>query len=216
MSANKIKSVPVPTLKRLTRYIHLLTRLRNEGVRQVSSTVIASELQLDPTQVRKDIQFTGIVGKPKTGFPVDNLIEAIREFLNWNNTSDAFLVGVGHLGAAMLGYREFRQYGLNFVAAFDVAPSKVGTQIAGVHVLPLSKLTNLAQRMHVHIGVITVPPDAAQAVADMMVAGGIRAIWNFAPVQIKVPDQVIVENAQLTQSLAVLTHKLSESLEIKS
>lgn len=216
MSTNKIKSVPVPTLKRLTRYIHLLTRLRNEGVRQVSSTVIASELQLDPTQVRKDIQFTGIVGKPKTGFPVDNLIEAIREFLNWNNTSDAFLVGVGHLGAAMLGYREFRQYGLNFVAAFDVAPSKVGTQIAGVHVLPLSKLTNLAQRMHVHIGVITVPPDAAQAVADMMVAGGIRAIWNFAPVQIKVPDQVIVENAQLTQSLAVLTHKLSESLEIKS
>ncbi len=206
----KTKPTPEPTLRRLPKYLNLLTKLKEENVVEVSSTLIANELGLDPTQVRKDIQYTGIEGKPKTGFFIDDLIKAIRTFLNWDNTTDAFLVGVGSLGTAMLGYKQFKLHGINFVAAFDNDPNKIGNYIHGIPVLPIEKLTNLASRMKVHIGVLTVPASVAQTIADMMVAGGILAIWNFAPTHIKVPDNVIVENAQLTHSLAVLTRKLSE------
>lgn len=206
----KIKPTPEPTLRRLPKYLNLLTKLKEENITEISSTLIANELGLDPTQVRKDIQYTGIEGKPKTGFFIDDLIRAIRTFLNWDNTTDAFLVGVGSLGTAMLGYKQFKLHGINFVAAFDNDPNKIGNYIHSIPVLPIEKLTNLASRMKVHIGVLTVPANVAQTVADMMVAGGILAIWNFAPTHIKVPDNIIVENAQLTHSLAVLTRKLSE------
>jgi redox-sensing transcriptional repressor len=206
----KAKPTPEPTLRRLPKYLNVLTALKERNILEVSSTLIANELGLDPTQVRKDIQYTGIEGRPKTGFYTDELIKAIRTFLNWDNTTDAFLVGVGSLGTAMLGYKQFKMHGINFVAAFDNDPEKIGQHVHGIPVLPLFKLTNLTSRMKVHIGVLTVPASAAQAVANMMIEGGIQAIWNFAPTHIKVPDNIIVENAQLTHSLAVLTRKLSE------
>ncbi len=206
----KTKPTPEPTLRRLPKYYNLLTALKEQNVDEVSSTLIANELGLDATQVRKDIQYTGIEGKPKTGFNTTELISSIRVFLNWDNVSDAFLVGAGSLGTAMLGYKRFKQYGVNFVAAFDNNPDKIGQYIHGVPVLSIDKLTNLTSRMKVHIGVLTVPAFAAQALANMMIEGGIQAIWNFAPTHIKVPDNVIIENAQLSHSLAIITRKLTE------
>jgi len=208
----KVKSTPEPTLRRLPRYLHLLKFLKETGDKSVSSTLIANELNFDPTQVRKDIEYTGIVGRPKTGFIVSELILAIEEFLNWNNITDAFLVGTGSLGTAMLGYGRFKDYGMNFVAAFDNDEMKIGKTIHETPVLSMEKLVDLARRMHINIGVITVPAFAAQHAADLLIDGGIRAIWNFAPIHLKVPKGVLVENAQLTQSLAVLTHKLADTL----
>ncbi|MBI9072527.1 MAG: redox-sensing transcriptional repressor Rex [Melioribacteraceae bacterium] len=210
MTASQFKSAPEPTLRRLPRYLHLLFRLREGGLEDVSSTLIARELKLDPTQVRKDIEYTDIVGRPKTGYPIEDLIIAIEAFLNWNNTEDAFIAGVGNLGSAMLGYQRFKKYGLNFVAAFDTDKQKIGTQIDTIPVLSIEKLPDLANRMKIKFGVLTVPPQYAQFVAEIMVEGGIKAIWNFAPCQLKLPDDVIVENAQLTQSLAVISRKLHE------
>jgi redox-sensing transcriptional repressor len=210
MIESKTKPTPEPTLRRLPKYLNVLTVLKEKNILEVSSTLIANELGLDPTQVRKDIQYTGIEGKPKTGFNTDELIKSIRSFLNWDNTTDAFIVGIGSLGTAILGYKQFKLHGINFVAAFDTDTEKIGQYIHGIPVLPIEKLTNLTSRMKVHIGVLTVPASAAQAVANMMIEGGIQAIWNFAPTHIKVPDNVIVENAQLTHSLAVITRKLSE------
>ncbi len=201
--------IPDPTLRRLPHYLHLLLYLKEQGLKDVSSTIIANELGLDSTQVRKDIQYTGIVGKPKTGFDVEKLINAIQVCLNWNRFENAFLVGAGSLGTAMLGYKQFKEYGLNFVAAFDIDEDKVGKKIHGIEVLNIDRLPVLAQLMKIHFAALTVPSKAAQSCADIMVKGGIIGIWNFVPTKIKVPDHIIVENAQFSQSLAVLTRKLS-------
>jgi redox-sensing transcriptional repressor len=208
MENHQIRSTPEPSLRRLTKYLDLLYKLQSDGQVTISCTQIGNEMSSDPTQVRKDIEYTGIIGKPKTGYVVAELIFAIESFFNWNNVTDAFLVGAGNLGRAILGYEHFKKYGLNIVSAFDVSPLLIGTEINNVPILDFEKLTNLAQRMKIHIGVITAPVDCAQDIADKMVEGGIKAIWNFAPIHLKVPEGIIVEHTHLTQSLAVLTQNL--------
>lgn len=202
-------AAPEPTLRRLPAYYRFLKQLQREGRGMVSCTHIAHEFDLDPTQVRKDLACTGIVGKPKVGYEVTVLLAAVESFLGWDNMTEAFLAGVGSLGTALLGYEGFAEHGLKIIAAFDVDPQKVGSQVHGHRVLPLAKLENLARRMHVHIGIITTPAEAAQAVADQMVAGGIKAIWNFAPAPVRVPPGVVIEHQQLASSLAVLSSKLA-------
>ncbi len=214
MTALKSVVVSRSTLKRLPLYLHLVEGLCAQGVTHVSCTTIAKEFDFDPTQVRKDIEVTGQVGTARVGFSVTGLVIGIREFLGWNNAHDAFLVGAGNMGKALLGYKDFERYGLNIVAAFDKDTRKVGSKIFGKEVLPLAKLPNLVKRMHVHIGIVCVPAEYAQAVADMMIAAGIRAIWNFAPAPLRIPEGVILENARLTQSLAVLTNNLTHKLNI--
>jgi redox-sensing transcriptional repressor len=207
--------VSEPTLKRLPLYHRFLKEWQAAGHETVSCTDIGQSLELDPTQVRKDLEAVGVAGRPRIGYVLANLTEGLEQFLGWNNVNDAFLVGAGSMGSALLGYRKFEQCGLKIVAAFDMDPSKVGTQIHGKHVLALEKLPNLAERMHILIGIITVPATEAQAVADLMVAGGIRAIWNFAPVRVRVPEDVIVHYEDLYCSLAALSQKLFATLQIK-
>jgi redox-sensing transcriptional repressor len=157
--------------------------------------------------VRKDLAVTGIVGKPKVGYPVEELLEAIEGFLSWNDHHSAFLVGVGGLGSALIGYPGFERYGFEIVAGFEVDAKKVGTALHGKRILDIDKLPGLAARMHVHIGIIAVPASAAQGIADLMIRGGIRAIWNFAPIGLKVPEGVVVHNEDLAASLAVFLQK---------
>lgn len=212
--ATEIKSFPVPALRRLPGYLRFLRKLAETGREVVSCTHIAQDLRLDPTQVRKDLEITGITGRPRIGYSVPELVAAIEGFLGWNNTRDAFLVGAGSMGAALIGYTAFRDYGLNIVAAFDSDEAKIGRSIRNVEVLPTFKIPELAERMHVHIGIITVPAEAAQDVTDLLIFGGIQAIWNFAPTNINVPEGVIVENVQLSSSLAVLTARLTEAQRV--
>lgn len=205
--------IPEPTLRRLPKYIDLLKRLQSTNVKYVSSNYIADKLNLDSIQVRKDLAITGIIGKPKLGFDLDELIRSLNHTLNWDNLNDAFLVGIGSLGSAIVGYRAFSSYGLNIVAAFDNDPEKVGKTVNGIEILPVTKLGEMIKRMKINIGILTVPAEDAQTIADEMAEAGISAIWNFAPTHLKVNKDVIVENAQLTQSLGVLTHKLAEKLK---
>ncbi len=213
MKQQEQTAVSRATLKRLPLYLHLLESLMAQGVEHVSCTQIAREFDFDPTQVRKDLEVTGEVGTARIGFRVATLIVKTKDFLGWNNAHDAFLVGAGNLGKALLGYQDFERYGLNIVAAFDKDPRKVGSRIFGKEVLALSKLPNLTKRMHVNIGVVTVPAEHAQHVVDLMVSSGIKAIWNFAPAPLRIPDGIILENARLTQSLAVLTNNLTRVLK---
>lgn len=206
-----MKFTPQPTMRRIPHYLHLLKRLKESGSERVSSTIIANELSLDPTQVRKDLEYTGVKGKPKTGFIVTELIDAIHNFLNWNSQQSAFLVGAGHLGLAMLGYKRFKDYGLNFIAAFDNDEEKIGKEFFNTRVYSVDEIPALAKKMDVKIGVITVPASAAQNAAELLVEGGVQAIWNFAPTSVRVPKDVIVENAQFTESLAALSRKLIEA-----
>ncbi|MBF0594022.1 MAG: redox-sensing transcriptional repressor Rex [Candidatus Omnitrophica bacterium] len=212
MSQLKVRVVSRSTLKRLPLYLHLLESLADQGLQNVSCTQIAEKFDFDPTQVRKDLEATGEVGTARIGFRTVSLIVKIKEFLGWNNAHDAFLVGAGNMGKALLGYKDFDRYGLNIVAAFDKDTRKVGSRIFNREVLPLVKLPNLAKRMHINIGIVTVPAEYAQEVVDLMVVAGIKAIWNFAPAPLKIPEGVILENARLTQSLAVLTNNLTKVL----
>lgn len=202
------KTAGVPTLKRLPLYLRLLRRIKENGEEYASGAVVARELGLDPIVVRKDLAITGAVGRPRLGFQIDEIITAIEEFLGWSNTTDAFLVGVGNLGAALLGYQGFEQHGLRIVAAFDANPEIIGTKVHGKVVLDIAKMPSLAKRMHVQIGIITVTASVAQQVADAMIEGGIRGIWNFTPASLEVPAHVILQREELASSLAVLSHRL--------
>lgn len=207
------KPVPEPTLRRLPTYVHYLRRTAQVETETISTSLMAKELKLDPTQVRKDLACTGVTGTPKVGYNIDRLIDAIENFLGWDNVEDAFLVGVGNLGKALLSYERLSGYGVNIVAAFDVNPALVGTSINGVKIIELKKMKNLIQRMNIHIGIITTPAGSAMDVAEKMIDGGIKAIWNFAPISIDSPDNVIVQNMDLYASLAVLSKKLKQQLK---
>ncbi|MBF0331565.1 MAG: redox-sensing transcriptional repressor Rex [Candidatus Omnitrophica bacterium] len=200
------------TLKRLPLYLHVLEGLERQGQDHVSCTFIAGKFDFGAIQVRKDLEVTGVRGTARLGFKVTDLIRAIKVFLGWHNVQDAFLVGAGNMGKALLGYKDFESYGLNIVAVFDADPRKVGTKIFNKEVMPVAKMPALAKRMHINIGIVTVSAESAQSVVDAMVAAGIRAIWNFAPASLEIPEGIILENARLTQSLAVLSNKLTHVL----
>lgn len=209
------RPVSEPTLKRLPLYHRFLKEWAAAGHATVSCTDIGQDLALDPTQVRKDLESVGAAGRPRIGYVLADLTAELEKFLGWTNVHDAFLVGAGSMGSALLGYRKFEECGLKIVTAFDQNPLIVGGKIHGKHVLPLAKLPALAQRMHILIGILTVPAPAAQAVADLMVEGGIRAIWNFAPIRLHTPPHVIVHNEDLYCSLAALSQKLFAALQAR-
>lgn len=211
MKTNNAKSFPQPSVRRLPGYLRLLRQLKEEGHGQVSCTHIAGELDLDSTQVRKDLALTGITGKPRVGYELSSLIEAIEVFLGWNKATDAFLVGAGSLGRALMGYENFSRCGLNIVAAFDVAEEKMGKSIYGRLVYPMEEMPALAQQMGIVLGILTVPGATAQQAAETMVKSGIQGIWNFAPVKLDLPAAISVENVELVSGLAVLTLKLGKS-----
>lgn len=201
------------TISRLPVYLRFLRDKLKAGDENVSSTTIAEELRLNPVQVRKDLALVSTVsGRPKLGFGVKELIEDIESFLGLRNTHDAILCGVGSLGSTLLKYEGFKNYGLNIVAAFDVNPELIGKTINGIAVLGYDALPNTVRRLSVHVGIITVPKSVAQSVADTMAQSGIRAIWNFAPAHLNLPEGIAVKNEDLAASLAVLTKRLEDTL----
>ncbi len=202
--------IPTSTLKRLPQYLEVLRQLKRAGLKEVSSTKISVFADVHPTLVRKDLSFANVNSNPKTGYRVSELSAAIEKLLNWNDTSASFLVGVGHLGSALLGYQEFNQKGLSIVAGFDNNPDLIGSVVHGVPVFSALDFTAMAIRDCVQIGIITVPPESAQLIADIMVHSGIRAIWNFTPQKIIVPPNIIVEYVDMFASLAVLSRRLAE------
>lgn len=203
---------PLPTIKRIPAYLKLLNEFENNEEEWISTTMISERLNLKPIQIRKDMAFTGIIGQPKKGYPVKELKNKILTFLGWNNATDAFLVGCGGLGSALLGYKGFETHGLNIVGAFDSNPDKIGSLIHGKTVMDISKLGDLAKRMFVKIGIITVPEKYAQQIADLMVEAGIKAIWNFAPVKLNLPNDVCLQMEDLSEGLAVLSVKLKHAI----
>ncbi len=214
-SMNKLQGVPEPTVRRLPSYLHYLKILKEEGRPYVSAPHIANDIKSDPTQVVKDLSYTGVVGKTRIGYDVEELIIYLENFLGFNRQNEAFLVGAGNLGSALIGYQGFQDYGVKIIAAFDTDKNKIGNQINGIHVLHVDKFRDLAQRLHIFVGIITTPAEAAQSIADLMVGWGIKAIWNFAPVHVKVPEDIIIENTSLYASLAVLLNKIKEKEEKK-
>ena len=180
------------------------------GALHVSSAVLADKLGLDPVLTRKDLAMVGVPGKPRRGYPAKDLEEAINRALGWDNVIDAALVGVGSLGRALLGYCGFEEQNLSISVAFDSNPDIVGLTIRNVKVRPPADMPRLVNRLNIRLGILTVPSSAAQECADLMVRSGIVGIWNFTNVQIAVPKGVTVQNVDLAQSLAVLSHAITQ------
>lgn len=201
--------IPLPGLRRLPLYLRLLETWRARGLATVSCTHLSQALDLDPTQVRKDLAAAGACGRPKVGYRIEELMATLRQTLGWDNRNEAFLVGAGPLGAALMAYEGLAKRGLVLVGAFDSDPRLVGSTVCGKPVLPLAKLPDLVRRMHLTLGVLATPAAAAPAAAQEMAAAGIRGIWNFTPVSFDLPG-VVVEHVDLAQSLVVLSRKLAE------
>lgn len=207
----KQKIPATPSIRRLPSYLHLVTQAKNEGYEFISGTYIAQELNLEPIQVRKDLAITGIIGKPKKGYPVVPLISAIEHFLGWDNSKNAILVGAGNLGTALTGYQEFQFHGLNFVAAFDKNPEKIGTKIHGVPVFSIETLPEQVKNLGATIAVLTLPSPEAQKTANIIVSSGIKAIWNFSNVKLKLPENVVCQKEDLTSGYAMLCMMMDAS-----
>jgi redox-sensing transcriptional repressor len=208
-SANAVSKA---TIQRLPMYLNCLKVKLQENIKNISARVIADELSINEVQVRKDFaSVSSFGGRPKTGYETEVLIGDIERFLGYNNKKKAVLVGVGQLGSALISYKGFEEYGLNIVAGFDVNPNVIGTK-SQVNVFPLSEVKTFCNNLDIKIGIITVPAQNAQEVCNILVESGILAIWNFAPVNLKVADNILVHNENMAVSLAFLSKHLEETL----
>lgn len=205
--------IPEPTLRRLPWYLSCAKLMRDKGEKFVSSTQISKQINIDSSQIAKDLSYVDISGRTRVGYEVDLLISVLEDFLGFTNLHRAYLFGVGSLGGALLRDSGLSHFGLKIVGAFDVNPDLVGTEINGISIYHTDELQLRMQKDKVNIGVLTVPIAISQQVTDKMVEGGIKAVWNFTPFRIRVPEGIVVQNTSLYAHLAVMFNRLNENMK---
>ena len=209
--ANKFTDkIPEPTLRRLPWYLFNVKLMKERGETHVSSTQISKQINIDASQIAKDLSFVKISGRTRVGYEIDALIRVLEDFLGFSSLHEAYLCGVGSLGAALLFDSGLAHFGLKIVGAFDVKPELVGTSINGIPIYHTNDFEQVIKNSTARIGVLTVPINIAQDITDMMVQGGIKAIWNFTPFRIRVPENIVVQNTSLYAQLAVMFNRLNE------
>ena len=201
--------VPEPTLRRLPWYLSNIKLMKEKGEQYVSSTQISKEINIDASQIAKDLSYVNISGRTRVGYNIDALIEVLESFLGFTNMHKAFLFGVGSLGAALLRDSGLHHFGLEIVAAFDVNPELVGKDLNGIPIFHSDDFEAKMKEHDVNIGVLTVPINIAQEITNKMVDGGIKAVWNFTPFRIRVPENIVVQNTSLYAHLAVMFNRLN-------
>ena len=201
------KDIPVIALQRLPVYLNYLKSMPADRM-YVSSGLIAEALEMGEVLVRKDLAYTSATGKPRVGYIKSELIAALEDFLCCNGSRNAVLAGAGGLGKAILSYGGFKNYGINVVAAFDNNPEKIGGSVVGKPVYDIEDAQEKIANLNAELAVICVPAQFAQSVADKLVASGIKAILNFAPVMIKAPQNVVVRHIDVAANLAVLSRMI--------
>ena len=206
-------NVSKQTLRRLPLYLNFLKNERKKNIVNISSVTIAEAMRLNDVQVRKDLASVSSGGRPKIGYFIDSLIFDIENFLGYDTTDYAILVGAGNLGSALMAYKGFDDFGLEIVAAFDSAVSEEGREVNGKPVYSISRLCEICREKGIKIGIITVPGEAAQEVCDELIQAGIKAIWNFAPVHLFAPENILVQNENMAYSLAALSMHLAEQMQ---
>ena len=208
----KHKEISKSVLKRLPGYVAYLRTLSDDPSPYISATALANALGMGEVQVRKDLAMVSDGGRPKIGYLRESLIEDIEQFLGYDNTTDAVLIGAGKLGQALLGYNGFEAYGLNILAAFDAKPTANATE-DGKPIYSMDQLESFCRANKVLMGIITVPIQYAQEVCDQLITCGIKAVWNFAPTHLDVPENILVQNENMATSLAVLSMHLQAQIK---
>lgn len=206
----KIAEIPRPTLERLPLYYRSLSLWKEKGVTTVSSVDIGRDVGVNVVQVRKDLAYFGEFGRPGVGYNVEYLMSELAKLLGFTISTRAVLIGAGRLGTAIVSYGGFQRYSVEVSALFDIDPDKFGQDVSGAPVKSLHELPHFLAENKIHLGIITVPAIAAQDVADVLVANGVKAIWNFAPISLQVPATVKVRNEDLAVGLATLCYFLNK------
>jgi redox-sensing transcriptional repressor len=204
-----MRKIAEPTVRRLSLYLRFLEEFEDQGIETVSSEALASRGGTTSAQVRKDLSCFGSFGKRGLGYSVGELVQKLREILGLGRTYQVAMIGAGKIGSALVHYRGFRQRGFEIVAIFDADPAKVGKAWNGLTVCEVKELETELRRQPVEIVVIVTPAEAAQSVTDRCVALGVKAILNFAPVSLVVPDDVVVKTVNLALELETLSYALT-------
>ena len=208
------KKVSKAVLKRLPGYLAYLKSTQDQDYPYISATALANALGMGEVQVRKDLASVSDGGRPKIGYLRESLIDDIEQFLGYDNTTDAVLIGAGRLGQALMGYKGVEEYGLNVLAAFDTNPAADRTD-DGKPIYHMDQLELFCKAHKVLMGIITVPDSHAQEVCDQLIKCGIKAIWNFAPTHLEVPSHILVQSENMATSLAVLSMHLQAHIKDK-
>lgn len=197
-------------VRRLPMYYRHLRELEKAGVVRISSQELGERMSLTASQIRQDINCFGGFGQQGYGYHVSNLKERIGEILGLDHEYHVIIVGAGNIGRAVANYSGFDREGFHIQAIFDVSPSLVGIDVHGIIVQPMDKLEGWMSTHKVDIAVLSVPASHAQDIAAQLVEGGVRAIWNFAPVDLNLPEGVAVNNVHLSDSLHILSYRMNE------
>ncbi len=200
--------LPEPTIRRLPWYLSYVRMLDNLHVEYVSSTQISKELNVQSSQIAKDLSFLNIRGKTRIGYEVRSLVKELEDFLGFNEHHDAVVIGTGSLGTALMQDHGLEHYGLHIVAGFDVRQEVIGKTMDGVPVLDINELAAWQREHGVSIAILTVPVERAQETADLVIASGMTAIWNFTPYRIKAPDDVVIANTSIYAHLAIIYNRM--------
>ena len=200
--------LPEPTIRRLPWYLSYVRMLNHLHVEYVSSTQISKELNVQSSQIAKDLSFLNIRGKTRIGYEVKSLVKELEDFLGFNHRHDAVVIGTGSLGMALMQDRGLAHYGLNIVAGFDVRSEVIGQRIGGLPVYAIDELPAWQREHGVSIAILTVPVEHAQETADQAIASGMKALWNFTPYRIKAPDDVVIANTSIYAHLAIIYNRM--------
>lgn len=200
--------LPEPTIRRLPWYLSYVRMLDNLHVEYVSSTQISKELNVQSSQIAKDLSFLNIRGKTRIGYEVHSLVEELEGFLGFNRQHDAVVIGTGSLGTALMQDRGLENYGLNIVAGFDVRSEVIGHRVGGLPVYDISELAAWQREHRVSIAILTVPVERAQETAALAIASGMTALWNFTPYRIKAPSHVVIANTSIYAHLAIIYNRM--------
>ncbi len=203
--------IPEPSLRRLPWYLAFAKLELSEGAHALSSTQIARGVGVDASVVAKDLSYVALTGRTRVGYDLPDLVQYLEEFLGFRRQHRAFLFGVGRLGSALLHDGGLEQYGLDIVAGFDSKYELSGTSINHIPIHHIDRFEEMENQLHVDIGVLTVPTIKAQQVTELMVSKGIRAIWNFTPFRIQVPEHVVVQNTSIYAHLALMYKRIEMS-----
>lgn len=202
-------NIPEPALRRLPWYLAYIKLLKKKGQTHVSSTQIAKKINVSSTQIAKDLSYVKVSGKTRVGYEIEVLIEVLERFLGFTSQHRAVVLGVGSLGGALLSDSGLEQFGLKIFAGFDVSDNVIGCKINNIPVYNIDDFAQHNKIINADIGILTVPPDNAQDIADFAIKNGIRAIWNFTPFRIRVPEDIVLQNTSLYAHLAVMFNRLS-------
>ena len=211
MEQPRPESIPNPAVRRLSLYLRQLEAFQRKDRRTISSKQLGESLGLTDAQVRKDLAYFGQFGHPGIGYRVDELIAQVKRILGTDRTWNIMLVGAGNIGRALSSYRGFMAKGFRLVAVFDNDPGKVGKRLGPFTIQPLSDIPATVQKQQIRLSILAVPADAAQDVADQIVAAGVRGILNFAPVSLTVPPDVAMNSGDVAVQLEQLSFQVNVS-----